>query len=57
MKMVPAIAVAIAKDPRITDLDLRSVNIILCAGATLQSEVVAQLQKILGGVDIVQGYG
>lgn len=57
MKMVPAIAVAIAKDPRVAKLDLTSVNTIMSAGATLQSEVVGRLQDLLQGVSIVQGYG
>lgn len=57
MKMVPAIAVAISKDPRIEKLDLSSVNTVLSAGATLQAEVVNRLQKLLNGVYIIQGYG
>ena len=57
MKMVPAIAVAIAKDPNAEKLDLGSVNYITCAGATLQTEVIRRLQHLLKGVSILQGYG
>ncbi|OCK82045.1 acyl-CoA synthetases/AMP-acid ligases II [Lepidopterella palustris CBS 459.81] len=57
MRMVPPTAIAIAKDPRLDSMDLSSVNTILCAGATLQVEVVQRLQQLLQGVAIVQGYG
>ncbi|KAF2502607.1 acyl-CoA synthetases/AMP-acid ligases II [Lophium mytilinum] len=57
MRMVPPIALAIAKDPNIAKYDLTSVNVIMCAGATLQAEIVNQLQTIMGGCDILQGYG
>jgi acyl-CoA synthetase (AMP-forming)/AMP-acid ligase II len=55
--MVPAIAVAITKDPRIASLDLTSVHTLMCAGAALQVEVVQKLQKIMPRVSITQGYG
>jgi acyl-CoA synthetase (AMP-forming)/AMP-acid ligase II len=57
MRMVPAIAVAITKDPRIASLDLTSVHTLMCAGAALQVEVVQKLQKIMPRVSITQGYG
>lgn len=57
MKMVPAIAVAISKDPNVEKLDLSSVNTVLSAGATLQAQIVTRLQELLKGVYIVQGYG
>jgi len=57
MKMVPPTALAIAKDPRLESVDLSSVSLILCAGATLQAEVVHRLQYLMKGVSIVQGYG
>lgn len=57
MKMVPAIVVAITKDPNAANLDLRSVETITSAGATLQGEVVGKLQQLLQGVSILQGYG
>lgn len=57
MRMVPPTAVAISKDPNLENVDLSSVNTILCAGATLQTEVVQRLQYLLKGVSIIQGYG
>jgi len=57
MRMVPPTAVAISKDPNIENIDLTSVDTILCAGATLQTEVVQRLQFLLKGVSIIQGYG
>ena len=57
MKMVPPTAVAISKDPNVEKLQLDSVNTILCAGGTLQVEVVQKLQRLLKGVSIVQSYG
>jgi 4-coumarate--CoA ligase len=55
--MVLPTAVAISKDPNLENIDLISVNTILCAGATLQTEVVLRLQHLLKGVSIIQGYG
>ncbi|KAF2817630.1 acyl-CoA synthetases/AMP-acid ligases II, partial [Mytilinidion resinicola] len=57
MRMVPPIALAIAKDPNISKFNLTSVQVIMCAGATLQAEVVNKLQAIMGGCYILQGYG
>jgi len=57
MRMVPPTALAIAKDQKLENVDLSSVNVILCAGATLQTEVVQRLQHLLKGVSIIQGYG
>lgn len=57
MSMVPPTAVAISKDPNLETIDLTSVETILCAGATLQAEVVLRLQHLLKGVSIIQGYG
>lgn len=57
MRMIPAIAVAITKDPRIDKLDLTSVGTLMCAGAALQVEVVQRLQQIMPRVSITQGYG
>jgi len=59
MRSVPAIAVMISKDPDLKSrkLDLTSVQSLQCAGATLQAEVVANLQTLLQGMSIVQGYG
>lgn len=57
MKTVPAIAIAIAKDPNISKYDLSSVTTFISAGATLQAEIVARLQDVFSGVNITQGYG
>ncbi|KAF1812760.1 acyl-CoA synthetases/AMP-acid ligases II [Eremomyces bilateralis CBS 781.70] len=57
MRMVPAVAVAITKDPRIDQLDLTTVKTLMCAGAALQVEVVQRLQQIMPRVSITQGYG
>jgi acyl-coenzyme A synthetase/AMP-(fatty) acid ligase len=56
ISMVPPTAVVISKDPNLENIDLTSVNTILCAGATLQTEVVLRLQHLLKGVSIIQGY-
>ena len=57
MKMVPPTAVAISKDPNVEKLGLDSVSTTVCAGGTLQAEVVQRLQALLKGVSIVQAYG
>lgn len=57
MKMVPPTAVAISKDPKVGRFQLGCVNTIVCAGGTLQTEVVQRLQEILNGVSIIQAYG
>jgi len=57
MRMVPPTALAIAKDPKLENVNLSSVDVILCAGATSQAEVVQRLQYLLKGVSIIQGYG
>ncbi|OCK80965.1 acyl-CoA synthetases/AMP-acid ligases II [Lepidopterella palustris CBS 459.81] len=57
MKMVPPTALAISKDPEIRKYDMSSVDYILCAGATLQVEVVHRLQELMKGCYITQGYG
>lgn len=57
MKVVPPTAVAISKDPNVEKFQLDSVNTIVCAGGTLQTEVFRRLQALLKGVSIVQAYG
>ncbi|KAG9522051.1 acyl-CoA synthetases/AMP-acid ligases II, partial [Aureobasidium melanogenum] len=57
MRTVPAIAVMIAKDPNISKYDLSCVKSLICAGATLQEEIVSRLQDVFAGVEITQGYG
>jgi len=57
MRVVPPIALAIAKDPNIDKVDLTTVQVIMAAGATLQKVVVDRLQEVMNGCDILQGYG
>ncbi|KAL4939244.1 hypothetical protein BDV06DRAFT_225215 [Aspergillus oleicola] len=57
LKMVPSIMADFAQHPLTQDVDLTSVDTLLSAGATMKPEVVAKLQKLLQGVNIVQGYG
>ncbi|OQV03593.1 hypothetical protein CLAIMM_08615 [Cladophialophora immunda] len=57
MRLVPSTAVSIVKDPQLQNLDLKSVQYILCSGAALQSQVVAQLYAIMAETHIIQGYG
>ena len=57
MKIVPSVAVAIAKDTEVRKLDLTSLRYIVCTGAAIQTEVVNTLGKIMNGVDVIQGYG
>jgi acyl-CoA synthetase (AMP-forming)/AMP-acid ligase II len=55
--MVPTILADFVQHPLVQDVDLTNVDTLLSAGATLKSEVVAKLQRLLRGVNIVQGYG
>jgi acyl-CoA synthetase (AMP-forming)/AMP-acid ligase II len=57
LKMVPTILADFVQHPLVQDVDLTNVDTLLSAGATLKSEVVAKLQRLLRGVNIVQGYG
>ncbi|KAJ5753302.1 acyl-CoA synthetases/AMP-acid ligases II [Penicillium odoratum] len=57
MKMIPATAVAIAKDRSIEQHDLSNVRHILCTGATLQAQIVRRLQEIMKSCAIIQSYG
>lgn len=57
MKMIPATAVAIAKDRSIEQHDLSNVRHVLCTGATLQEQIVRRLQEIMKGCAIIQSYG
>ncbi|KAJ9643303.1 hypothetical protein H2204_002199 [Knufia peltigerae] len=57
MKIVPSIAMSIAKDPEVPKLDLTSLQYIVCTGAPLHYEIVNILVELMNGVHIVQGYG
>ncbi|KAH7420130.1 acyl-CoA synthetases/AMP-acid ligases II [Cadophora sp. MPI-SDFR-AT-0126] len=57
LRLVPPTATAMAKDPWVAKQDLSSVQTIQCAGAVLAPEIIGALEKMLKGVDIIQGYG
>ncbi|KAK6378800.1 hypothetical protein LTS17_006503 [Exophiala oligosperma] len=57
MKVVPSVVVMIAKDPDVKHLDLTSLQYVVSSSAALQNEVVTTINQIMGGVDIIQGYG
>lgn len=58
LRVVPATAVRITKDPNVRKLDLKSVHTLMCAGASLASETVKDLQNILSPeVKVLNGYG
>jgi 4-coumarate--CoA ligase len=57
LRLVPSTAIRIVKDPEVRKLDLSCVNIVYCSGASLSSEVVVELQKLLQGTSIIGGYG
>ncbi len=57
LRLIPSTASRIVKDPAVRKRDLICVNIVLCAGAYLSSEVVRELQTMLCGTYILGGYG
>lgn len=58
LRLVPATAIRITKDPAIRALNLKSVQTIMCSSAALATETVQELQKILDPeARIVNGYG
>jgi len=57
LRMVPPTAVAMVKDPFVRQQDLTSVRTISCAGAVLAPEIISEMDKLMGKVDVVQGYG
>ena len=58
LRLVPATAARLTKDPSIKGLDLKSVRTIMCSGASLATETVQKLQGILSPeVSILNGYG
>ena len=46
-----------AKDPEARQLDLSCVNVAMCAGASLATEVATELQRMMNGTYILNGYG
>lgn len=57
LRIVPSIALAMAKHAHLDDYDLSSVNCIMCTGAALQPEVIRVLQRKFNHAPIFQGYG
>ncbi|KAM0327088.1 hypothetical protein ACHAQA_006215 [Verticillium albo-atrum] len=58
LRLVPAAAVRMTKDPDVKKLDLSSVHTIMCSGAPLSDETVKALQNILSPeANILNGYG
>jgi 4-coumarate--CoA ligase len=57
LRILPTIAIAIAKEPKVVEFDLTSVKFVLCSGAPLSKEILGSLQQRLGGAAVFQGYG
>lgn len=57
LRLVPSTAIRLVKDPQVRQKDLSCVNHVYCAGASLASEVVVELQRMLHGTYILGGYG
>lgn len=58
LRLVPSTAIRITKDPAIRALDLKSVQTVMCSSASLATETVQEMQKILDPeAKIVNGYG
>ncbi|KAI1843565.1 hypothetical protein JX266_010198 [Neoarthrinium moseri] len=58
LRLVPATAIRLVKDPASRGLDLTTVKTVMCAGAALPPEIVTGLQSILDpGTTVLNGYG
>lgn len=58
VRLVPATAIRMTKDPEVKRLDLKSIHTIMCSSASLAAETAQELQKILSSsVTILNGYG
>lgn len=57
LRMVPPTVVAMVKDPFVRQQDLSSVRTISCAGAVLAPDIITEIRKMMGEVDLIQGYG
>lgn len=57
LRIVPSIALAMAKHKDLDKYDLSSVRSIMCTGAALPSEVSSALDAKMNGAPIFQGYG
>ena len=57
LKLVPATAVRMTKDPTLSNLDLSSVRFISCSGAALAPAVAKSLQQKLPAAVVTNGFG
>jgi acyl-coenzyme A synthetase/AMP-(fatty) acid ligase len=58
IRLVPSTAIRMTKDPATRNLNLKSVQTVMCSSASLATETVQELQKILNPeAKIVNGYG
>ncbi|KAF2104582.1 acyl-CoA synthetases/AMP-acid ligases II [Rhizodiscina lignyota] len=57
IRLVPSTAIRLAKDAKVSKLDLTSVQTMYCSGASLPIEVAEKLQVRLKGCSILNGYG
>lgn len=57
LRMVPPTVVAMVKDPFVRGQDLTSVRTISCAGAVLAPDIITDVRKMMGKVEVIQGYG
>jgi 4-coumarate--CoA ligase len=57
MRIVPNVALAIAKSVNFDEFDLKAMKYILCSGATLPNDVIRVLHARLNEAPIFQGYG
>ncbi|KAH7170017.1 acyl-CoA synthetases/AMP-acid ligases II [Dactylonectria macrodidyma] len=58
LRVVPAVAVRMVKDPDVKGLDLRCVQAAMCSGAPLSDDVVGGLQSLLApNASVLNGFG
>lgn len=58
LRLVPAAALRMVKDPQVKKLDLKSVEAVMCSGAALSDETVEALKTMLGlQAGVLNGYG
>ena len=58
LRLVPAAAVRMVKDPGVSELDLRSVQAVMCSGAPLSDSTVSGLKDMLAPeAGVLNGYG
>lgn len=58
LRLVPAAALRMVKDPAVKQLDLRSVEAVMCSGAALSDDTVEALKGMLApGAGVLNGFG